>query len=190
MSEQPSTAPRQRQGRNPLRAAARKVGAFSLIEILIVVLILGVLAAIVIPELSSASRQAREGVLKDDVRFMREQIFRYKVQHDDVAPGYPSGNSAGVPTEAEFIAQMTGYTDLRGNTNAAYTNVFRYGPYLTRIPDNPITGRSGVHVVANGGALPAADRSQPYGWIYKPETGEFIPNLDGTDLESKAYINY
>lgn len=180
MSEQPTTA--------RLRRPAR--GAFTLIEILIVVVILGVLAAIVIPELSSASRQAREGVLKDDVRFMREQIFRFKIQHDDVAPGYPAGNPAGAPTEALFIAQMTTYTDLRSNTNANYSNTFRFGPYLTRIPDNPLTGKSGVHVVANGAPLPAADRSQPYGWIYKPETSEFIPNLDGTDLESKPYINY
>ena len=171
-------------------AFGRARGAFSLIEILIVVAILGVLAAIVIPELSSASRQAREGVLKDDVRFMRDQIFRYKIQHDDVPPGYPAGNAAGVPTEALFISQMTSHTDLRGNANPAYSNVFRYGPYLTKIPDNPLTGRSGVLVVANGAAFPAADRSQPYGWMYKPETGEFVPNLDGSDLEAKPYINY
>ena len=172
------------------RAPGQRRGAFTLIEILIVIVILGVLAAIVIPELSSASRQAREGVLKDDVRFMRDQIFRYKIQHDDVAPGYPAGNVAAAPTAADFVAQMTSYTDLRSNTNAAYTNVFRYGPYLTKIPDNPLTGRSEVLVIANGAPFPAADRSQPYGWMYKPETSEFIPNLDGVDLENKAYINY
>jgi prepilin-type N-terminal cleavage/methylation domain-containing protein len=165
-------------------------GGFTLIEILIVVAILGILAAIVVPELSSASRQAREGVMKDDVRFMREQILRYRIQHDDIAPGYPAGNPAGAPTSADFVAQMTLYTDFRGNTAAAYSDTFRYGPYLTKIPDNPLTGVSGIDVVVNGAALPAPDKTQPYGWIYKPETLEFVPNMPGADLDGKAYTSY
>jgi general secretion pathway protein G len=165
-------------------------GGFTLIEILIVVAILGILAAIVVPELSSASRQAREGVMKDDLRFMREQMTRYRIQHDDVPPGYPGGSAAATPTEADLVAQMTLYTDGRGASATGYTDVYRYGPYLTRIPDNPLTGRSGVLVVPNGGAIPAPDKTQSYGWMFKPETMEFIPNSPGTDLDGKQYIKY
>jgi prepilin-type N-terminal cleavage/methylation domain-containing protein len=165
-------------------------GGFTLIEILIVVVILGILAAIVVPELSSASRQAREGVMKDDLRFMREQMTRYRIQHDDVAPGYPGGSMAATPTEADMVSQMTHYTDLRGAAGAGYTDVFRYGPYLTRIPDNPLTGLSGILVVPNGGVFPAPDKTKPYGWMYKPETMEFVPNSPGTDLDGKPYLNY
>ena len=180
-------------GRTPVpqpRQRAGRAGGFTLIEILIVVTILGILAAIVVPELSSASRQAREGVMKDDLRFMREQIFRYKIQHDDVGPGYPPGNPAGAPTEALFIAQMTTHTDLFGNADANASNTYKYGPYLTKIPDNPLTGRPGILVVPNGSPMPAPDGSQPYGWIYKPETSEFAPNQPGTDLMGKAYSSY
>jgi prepilin-type N-terminal cleavage/methylation domain-containing protein len=172
------------------RSSRRDQGGFTLIEVLIVVVILGILAAIVVPELSSASRQAREGVMKDDLRFMREQMTRYRIQHNDVAPGYPAGNPAGVPTEADLVAQMTHYTDLQGNAAAAYSDVYRYGPYLTRIPDNPLTGLSGILVVVNGGVVPAPDKTQPYGWIYKPEGPLFIPNMPGTDLAGNAYTNY
>ena len=186
------TTPAPLASRRPAAAALRSARrhGMTLIEILIIVVILGILAAIVVPELSSASRQAREGVMKDDCRFMREQILRYRIQHDDVPPGYPGGSMSAVPTEADLIAQMTRYTDFRGNTAAAYTDIFRYGPYLTRIPDNPLTGLSGIHVVANGGVIPPPDKTQPYGWIYKPETMEFIPNMPGLDLDQKPYTSY
>ena len=175
----------------PTRSGTALRGGFTLIEVLIVVVILGILAAIVVPELSSASRQAREGVLKDDLRFMREQITRYMIQHDDDPPGYPGGgDTTAVPSEADFINQMTRYTDITSNTNAAYTAVFRYGPYLTKIPENPLTGKSGILLVANGAPIPAGDLSQPYGWIYKPQTLQFIPNLPGTDLDGRAYMSY
>ena len=185
-----TTQPQRRPGATSARPGRRGAPAFTLIEILIVVVILGILAAIVYPELTSASRQAREGVLKDDLRFMREQIMRYRIQHDDVAPGYPGGNAAAAPTEADFVAQMTHYTDLRGNTSAVYSDVFRFGPYLTKIPDNPLTGRPAILTVGNGGAIPAPDTSQPHGWMYKAETMEFFPNLTGTDLDGKSYMTY
>jgi len=164
---------------------------FTLIEIMIVVVILGILAAIVVPELSSASRQARENVMKDDLRFMREQITRYMIQHDDDPPGYPAGgDTTQVPNEASFIDQMTRYTDITSNSNASYTSTFKMGPYLTKIPDNPLTSKNGVLLVANNSPLPAPDLSQPYGWIYKPQTLQFVPNVPGTDLDGKAYTSY
>jgi len=168
----------------------RRTG-FTLIEIMIVVVILGILAAIVVPELSSASRQARENVLKDDLRFMREQVTRYMIQHDDDPPGYPAGgDTTQTPDEASFIDEMTRYTDILGNANGSYTNTYKYGPYLTKIPQNPLTSKSGILVVANGSPIPAPDLSQPYGWIYKPQTLQFVPNLPGTDLDGKAYTSY
>ena len=179
------------------RASAARGGArvrrsgFTLIEILIVVVILGILAAIVVPELSSASRQARENVLKDDLRFMREQVTRYMIQHDDDPPGYPAGgDTTQTPDETSFIDQMTRYTDILSNPNSTQTNTYKFGPYLTKIPQNPLTSKSAVLVVANGSPIPAPDLNQPYGWIYKPQTLQFLPNLPGTDLDGKAYMSY
>ena len=182
----------QPNGPRTCRRLARRGGSgFTLIEILIVVVILGILAAIVVPELTSASRQAREGVLKDDLRFMREQITRYMIQHDDDPPGYPGGGDTTlVPTEADFVDQMTRHTDIASNTNTTYSSVFRYGPYLTKIPENPLSGKNGIFVVANGSPIPAPDLAQSYGWIYKPETLQFLPNVPGTDLDGRAYMSY
>ena len=183
--------PRRKMTRNDRGLARPARSGFTLIEILIVVVILGILAAIVVPELSSASRQAREGVLKDDLRFMREQVTRYMIQHDDDPPGYPGGgDTMQTPTEAHFVDQMTRYTDIRSNTGAAYNDTYRFGPYLTKIPENPLTSKSGILVVANGSPIPPPDLDAPYGWIYKPQTLQFLPNLPGTDLDGKAYMSY
>src|SRR5688500_6587900 len=105
-SEEPMSPLNLQPARGP---AARGRRGFTLLEILIVGVIVGIVAASVVPELSNANRQAREGVLKDDVRFMREQITRYMIQHDDDPPGYPPGGDtiSTTPTEANFIDQMT-----------------------------------------------------------------------------------
>ena len=46
----------------------RKNSGFTLVEILIVVVILGILAAIVIPQFSQASNEARESSLKSNLK--------------------------------------------------------------------------------------------------------------------------
>ena len=59
---------------------------FTLIEILIVVIILGILAAIVIPQFSSASGDARKASLQSTAQTLRSQIALYKLQHNDKLP--------------------------------------------------------------------------------------------------------
>lgn len=161
---------------------------FTLVEILIVVVIVGILAAIVVPQFSNAAHQARETTLRDDLRFLRVQVGVFAAQHADTPPGYPGGDQTASPTQAEFINQMTMYTSIACVTNATGSAVYKYGPYLTRMPTNPLNGLSSILVVDNGTPMPAPDEST--GWIYKPETKEVIANLTGTDGTGKAYASY
>jgi general secretion pathway protein G len=163
--------------------------AFTLIEIMIVVIILGVLAAIIVPQFTSASHEARESTLKDCLRYLRTQMIVFKAQHRDVAPGFPNCDPSQTPDQATFISQMTLCSDELGNGSSVPTDVFHYGPYLSQMPANPINALPGIWVV-NTAVTPAPDPSQPYGWIYNAQTMEIIPNVVGKDSGGMLYINY
>src|ERR1700722_19709661 len=81
----------------------RRAAGFTLVEILIVVVVLGILASIVIPQFSNASQQARENTLKEELQYLRTQIAVYKAQHQDIAPGYTGASVSSTPTSAAFV---------------------------------------------------------------------------------------
>jgi general secretion pathway protein G len=104
----------------------RARSGFTLVEILIVVIILGILAAIVIPQFTDASTQARLSSLKSNLQTMRSQIELYKVQHTDTPP----------TSAATFNAQMT------------VVGTDGYGPYLQVVPANPFNDSNSIAAAA------------------------------------------
>jgi len=179
----------QHRGGRRRRQSAAAAGAFTLIEIMIVVVILAILATIVIPHFSNASVTARENMLKDELRYLRTQIIVYKAQHRDIPPGYPNGDMAQAPTEAEFVAQMSKHTDEKGAVSASASAVFKYGPYLSSMPSNPLSNLKATQIVGDSDPWPTADGAT-YGWFYRPLTGDIMANSPGADASGQAYSNY
>ena len=138
-----------------LRGVNRRRPAFTLIEILIVVAILGIVGAIVLPKFSDASHTARANTLKDDLRYLRTQIVVFKAQHRDTAPGHPGGDASQAATAGDFLDQMTTATDEFSRTGAP-SPVYHFGPYLTRMPFNPLNNLDTILMVPDGGAMPPA----------------------------------
>jgi general secretion pathway protein G len=123
---------------------------FTLIEILIVVIILGILAAIVIPQFTNASKEAKQSALVTMVQSMRSQIALFKLQHNDMLPGAsPLKDTGGMFAEATFWDQLTLFSKLDGTTAVAKNTAtgFVYGPYMQSIPVNPLV------TAANGSAV-------------------------------------
>ena len=103
----------------------RKRSGFTLVEILIVVIILGILAAIIIPQFSDASNEARESTLTSNLQILRSQVGLYKIQHLDNYPVAPT---------AAFETSLTTQTEEDGT---AWVSGPALGPYMQKVPDNP-----------------------------------------------------
>ena len=128
---------------------------FTLVELLIVVVILGVLAAIVIPKFANASLEAQTANLHSQLQTVRAAIQLYRVQHRDTAPDLVGSNWAA----------FTGKTDSLGNATA---NPDDWGPDMQAEPKNPL---------ANSNVI--ADTAAPgVGWVYDKSSGTIVATSD------------
>ena len=137
---------------------SRSPSAFTLVEVLIVVVIMAVLAATIIPQFTNSTQDAEASTVLFNLNTMRSIIELYKSQHN------------GLPPSAD-LSELTTTTDRSGNkgTGASYP----YGPYLQKIPDNPLTDSN---VVAQPTSVPPTTTVDGAGWLYDPASGQIWIN--------------
>jgi general secretion pathway protein G len=167
--------------------------AFTLIEIIVVVAILGILGAIVLPMIGNHVSHGKEAAARKALQMIRSQIELYRFEHQGLVPGY-FVNPIGIKSQATYTQlynQFIGTSTLDGNAVSVKTpaGLYRYGPYLEKLPVNPFNIKSTIKYVPSATAFSAAaDKST--GWLYKKETSEFRLNWTGTDSENKDYLDY
>lgn len=162
----------------------RTAKGFTLVELLIVVIILAILAAIIVPQFSASTNDAKAAAMQSNLANMRSAIEFYYQEHGEypgekIATGATCVNGAAVGTgpvnsEAALIAQLTRYTDDDGLAcTGKDATTFKYGPYLKgAIPDNP-EGTNNTITVVSAGVLGITSGATG-GWRYDTVTGEFI----------------
>lgn len=79
--------------REPRSAAASRRG-FTLIEILIVVVILGILAAIIVPQFTNAQSLSRATAMRTQLNTVRSQVAAWRVQNGNAVPGGDGGTAS------------------------------------------------------------------------------------------------
>ena len=155
---------------------------FTLVELLIVVIILAILAAIIIPQFTAATDDATQSAYDTNIANIRAAIDLYRQQHQEypgnvtsTGAGCPAGstNVTGAAGEPAFLAQLRNYTNAAGVACTGTDATFKYGPYLKDdIPVNPLGTISTVNVINTGILGITSDSSG--GWKFDSVTGEFI----------------
>lgn len=130
---------------------------FTLVEILIVVVILGILAAIVVPQFASATQSSQTSSLESSLRVIRAQLEFYNTQHGSRYPTLAQLDVAG-----EEWNVLTERTDIDGNVgDPPVDGVHIYGPYIKQMPTNPFEDSRTVSDAPAAGV----------GWVYDEATG-------------------
>jgi len=145
---------------------AYRRGGFTLVEILIVVMILGVMAAIVMPQFTNASQDAKRNSLTSTLHALRSQLELYQLQHGDTPATLSGSDWSSLTDQSTFNGQAV-------------------GPYLTLAPSNPLNGFSDVLVVSADAVGGDAVSTPRIGFVFNSTNGK----LWGTNSKGDKVYN-
>ncbi|MEL7472401.1 MAG: type II secretion system protein [Planctomycetota bacterium] len=148
--------------RAPITPTARRSRAFSLIELIVVIVILGLVAAIALPRVGTASGRAAQAAHEADVARLTTAIEMYRNEHGGAYPA-----SAAVLAEA-----LMAYSNEAGARSGTRSDSHPFGPYIDSIPAIKVGPNKGADTV---GA--AYDGSTA--WHYNATTGVIRGNFGG-----------
>ena len=136
---------------------------FSLVELVVVILILGILAAVAAPKLFDASADATDNGLKQTLSVLRDTIDLYAANNGGALPG-----ADGV--EATFKSDLA--------------------PYIRRaFPTCPVGAKNASVKIVNSNGNLIGDNSPTEGWKYSRKSGLFIVNSKDPTSSDPA-VNY
>ncbi len=141
-----------------------KRNGFTLIELVVVIMILGILAGVAAPKLLGTSDNATDNGLKQTLAIVRDAIELYAAEVGGLPTCTTDGTGAG-----NF------HDDLR--------------PYIRGLfPSSPVGNKNNL-VTGITGATTVADSGVTTGWIFNTDDGTFICN-EGSATNSNSSVNY
>lgn len=134
---------------------------FTLVELLVVIVVLAVLAAIVLPKFVNSSRRGKESALRSDLKLLRNAVSLFQTD-----TGY-------CPTSLDDLKATS--KPAKGLDSAGAEQTISdgdwHGPYLQDVPVDPVSGSTFGYSVTAGSV----------GKVTSSATGN---GLDGTGYSS------
>lgn len=157
-----------------MRCNKKQSQGFTLIEILIVVILLGILAGLVLPQFLNTTYMAKKSSVQTVASSLRSQVALYRAQHNDRLP--PLGG---------LWHAMTVATDATGTDYVSGASTGPFGPYMQEIPLNALTVSS---VVIDAAVAPGSQTSTACGFEYDYNGGAGGGGVFGTDLDGRTVL--
>jgi general secretion pathway protein G len=153
-----------------LRNLARKPCGFSLIEIAIVVVLIGVIAAIAIPRLSRGTQGSSDTATVQNAAVLQKAIDLYAAEHCGV-----------YPDAARVADQLTLFTNGEGDVSKRKKAAFEFGPYVKKVPALPTGPNKGSTAISTAPGTGV-------GWVYSPADGGISANLSDAASTDSAKL--
>lgn len=105
---------------------------FTLVELLVVIVILAILAAIVLPKFVNCGRRSKEAALRSDLKIARNAVNLFQT------------DTGAYPSSLADLAVTTAPANGLDSDGAAATIDARdwHGPYLDSVPTDPVSGNA------------------------------------------------
>jgi type IV pilus assembly protein PilA len=169
----------------------KKQNGFTLVELMIVVAIIGILAAVAIPKFAQMLEKSREGATKGNIGALKSAVSNY---YADQQGNYPqtmlntntwaAGPSGAQVTYPAFIPQ---YMDVVPAVKVTAQNTIN-GVYTT---GGPGVGSSAAQITTGIWSSPAfVSTSSGQGWKYDNTAGEVWVNSALIDMSGNSYTIY
>lgn len=176
-----------------IRKQVSSTSGFTLIELLIVIIVLGVLAMAIIPQMSDISADAKTSTCQTTLAGMRSAVELYYIQHGNVYPGAVLGGVEDGSNATAFVAQLTQYTTADGTVSPIRTIAAKYGPYIKggTLPVNPYNNLNTVVCNTTTADITVKSAEQPAtGWKFYTLTGVLLANDGGSDPDGTPHEDF
>jgi general secretion pathway protein G len=143
----------------------RRKSGFSLVELVVVIMILGILAAVAAPRLLQTSSTATDNGLRQSLGVVRDAVELYAAAN--------GGDFPRTDTAANFKADLA--------------------PYLRKFPSVPVgpaAADAAQAVDIKFGTGTAGEAAPTQGWYFNTTSGHFFVNFTGTAGDGTAYDQF
>jgi general secretion pathway protein G len=144
------------------RNRSTKRAAFTLVELLIVIIIIAVLAAIAIPKFANSSTRSKESALRAELSLLRNAVELFK----NDCGSYPSALADLAGTSAPANGK-----DSAGANKAITAGDYK-GPYISKLNNDPVSGAAFTYSVTS------------------PTVGKISSSASGNDSDGNAFSGY
>lgn len=123
------------------RVRGRREKGFTLVELLVVVVVLAVLAAIVLPKFMDSGKRSKESAQKSDLKIIQNAVQLF---YTDTGY-YPAALDDLTQADGSTVKVYDGSADIALATTTDY-----HGPYLQEVPNDPVKNVAFTYTKADG----------------------------------------